>query len=176
MNFWKRVSILVIFKSILYSCSDVENKNLNLSFKAVEAEYSYEDDIKSQLQLQVQDQDQVYPPSHSVKIFDHLPMDLWHFIGSFFKNPVTKLGSINKRLFGIFHNEFSLKYFINQNFNIPELNLGNFFADPVIDLSDVFPIVDVIEPPFPLEPDIDAPPYEPICSIVGDSLIFNKEN
>ena len=39
------------------------------------------------------------------------------------QDPIAEMFlSIKKRLFEIFHNEFSLKYFINQNFNMSELN------------------------------------------------------
>ena len=62
----------------------------------------------------------VYPPSNSGKFFDHIPPELWYFIGTFFKNPVTKLGSINNNFFEMFHSKFSLKHFVSRNFYIPE--------------------------------------------------------
>ena len=120
MNFLQTFSILFIFKSILSSCSDIDDKTI--SFSAIEdsVEYLPSEETKDD-RISHESQVQVSPPSKSRNIFEYLPADICFLIGSYFKNPVAKLGSINKNLFGIFHNEFSLKYFVHRKFYIPEL-------------------------------------------------------
>jgi hypothetical protein len=47
--------------------------------------------------------------------------DLLGHIGTYLTNPVASLGLLNKRLFALFHEKYSLKYYVMSRFDIPEL-------------------------------------------------------
>lgn len=68
---------------------------------------------------------------------DKLPKDVLFNIALFLINPFTSLGRINKCLFRIFHENYTLKQFAMQRFNILELSHVNENEPELVSILDL---------------------------------------